>query len=67
MKKGLWGIVNETEAAPNAETHTEQYAKFVARRDRASAVIVLEEARRSFSERRGPTNSSFDASCILYD
>ena len=41
MKEGLWGIVNETEAAPNAETQADLYAKFIARRDRALAVIVL--------------------------
>ena len=41
MKEGLWGIVNETEEAPNAETQADQYAKFIARRDRALAVIVL--------------------------
>ena len=41
MKEGLWGIVNETEAAPNAETQADQYTKFIARRDRALAVIVL--------------------------
>ena len=33
MKEGLWGIVNETEAAPNAETQADLYAKFIARRD----------------------------------
>ena len=33
MKEGLWSIVNETESAPNAETHAALYAKFIERRD----------------------------------
>ena len=40
MKDGLWGIVNETETAPN-QTHGEKYAKIMSRRDRALATIVL--------------------------
>ena len=40
MKDGLWGIVDETEAAPDT-TEAERHAKFVARRDHALAVIVL--------------------------
>ena len=40
MKDGLWGIVNETETAPS-QTHGEKYAKFMSRRDRALATIVL--------------------------
>ena len=39
IKEGLWGIVNGTEAAP-AEG-AEAQAKFVARRDKALATIVL--------------------------
>ena len=37
MKDGLWGIVNESERAPEEN----QADKFVARRDRALAIIVL--------------------------
>ena len=40
MKDGLWGIVNGTETPPNA-SQAERYAKFVTRRDRALATIVL--------------------------
>ena len=39
MKDGLWGIVNRSEAAP--EEGTDMYSKFVTRRDRALATIVL--------------------------
>ena len=41
MKDGLWGIVNGTESAPNREADAERHAKFVSRRDRALALIVL--------------------------
>ena len=40
MKDGLWNIVNGTEVAP-AATDTNSYNKFMARRDRALATIVL--------------------------
>ena len=39
MKEGLWNIVEGTEAAPGQEN--DRYAKFLARRDRALAIIVL--------------------------
>lgn len=39
MKEGLWNIVEGTEAAPGREN--DRYAKFLARRDRALAIIVL--------------------------
>ena len=40
MKDNLWSIVSGTDVAP-AETEVEKYAKFVVRRDRALATIVL--------------------------
>ena len=40
MKDGLWGIVSGTEATP-AETDADKYRKFVTRRDKALAIIVL--------------------------
>ena len=40
MKDGLWGIVNGTETPPDA-SQADNYAKFVIRRDRALAIIVL--------------------------
>ena len=40
MKDGLWGIVNESER-PLKENQADKYAKFVARRDRMLAIIVL--------------------------
>ena len=40
MKEGLWSIVNGTEAAPGEE-EAERHTRFVARRDRALAMIVL--------------------------
>ena len=40
MKDSLWGIVNGTEIPPG-EDDAEKYAKFVARRHRALALIVL--------------------------
>jgi len=40
MRDGLWDIVCEKEAAP-AETEGEKYSKFLKRRDRALAIIVL--------------------------
>ena len=40
MKDSLWGIVNGTETPPE-EDDAEKYAKFVARRDCALALIVL--------------------------
>ena len=39
MNHGLWGIVSKTEAEP--EAGTERHTKFVTRRDRALAIIVL--------------------------
>ena len=38
MKDGLWGIVNATETPE--EDDVDKYIKFVARRDRALALIV---------------------------
>ena len=40
MKEGLWGIVTGTEEPPSEE-EAEKYAKFVAKRDRTLALIVL--------------------------
>ena len=39
-KDGLWNIVNGTETAPG-QSQAERYAKFMSRRDRALATIVL--------------------------
>ena len=39
MRDGLWGIVSRAETPP--ETGSERHAKFITRRDRALAVIVL--------------------------
>ena len=39
MKEGLWNIVDGTEAAPGLEN--DRYTKFLARRIRALAIIVL--------------------------
>ena len=41
VKEGLWGIVAGTEEPPNPETQGAQYAKYVSRRDKALATIVL--------------------------
>ena len=40
MKDGLWNLVNGTERPP-LSSEAEQHAKFMARRDRALAIIVL--------------------------
>jgi hypothetical protein len=40
VKDGLWSIVSGSETAP-ASTEAEKYAKFVSRRDKALAIIVL--------------------------
>ncbi len=40
IKDGLWNIVNGTEGAPG-QAQAEKYAKFMSRRDRALATIVL--------------------------
>ena len=40
MKEGLWGIVNRTETPPD-DSQAYKYAKFMARRDRALAIIAL--------------------------
>lgn len=40
IKDGLWGIVNETEAEPGT-TPVEAHRRFLTRRDRALAIIVL--------------------------
>ena len=40
VKDGLWSIVSGTETAP-AATEAEKFAKFVSRRDKALAIIVL--------------------------
>ena len=41
MQDGLWGIVNETEIAPGEGGDADQRAKFLCKRDRALATIVL--------------------------
>ena len=41
MKEDLWGIVNETEDTPAIDASAARVAKYCARRDRASAIIVL--------------------------
>ena len=41
MREGLWGIVAGTEEPPDQEADAEKYAKFVSRRDKALATIVL--------------------------
>ena len=40
MKEGLWGIVSGTEVAP-AQSEADKFTKFVTRRDKALAIIVL--------------------------
>ena len=41
MKEGLWGIVNETEAAPDDTAEEAVVTKYRGREDRALATIVL--------------------------
>ena len=41
IREGLWGIVAGTEEPPNRETDADKYAKFMSRRDKALATIVL--------------------------
>ena len=41
IREGLWGIVAGTERPPNEATEADQYAKYMSRRDRALATIVL--------------------------
>jgi len=41
IREGLWGIVAGTEERPDVTTDADKHAKFVARRDRALATIVL--------------------------
>jgi transposase InsO family protein len=41
MKDGLWGIVTGTERCPDQAADGDAYIKFVARRDRALAIVVL--------------------------
>ena len=41
VREGLWGIVAGTETIPAAEDEAGSRAKFIARRDRALATIVL--------------------------
>ena len=41
VRDGLWGIVEGTETAPPAEGTADRRSKFIARRDRALATIVL--------------------------
>ena len=38
---GLWGIVNETEQAPEPDAPADRHVKFASRRNRALATIVL--------------------------
>ena len=41
MREGLWGIVAGTEEPPDPATDAAKYAKYILRRDRALATIVL--------------------------
>ena len=41
IREGLWGIVAGTEEPPDRETAADKYAKFMSRRDKALAIIVL--------------------------
>ena len=43
IKNGLdlWGLVSGTETAPSEDNAAERYSKFVMKRDRALAIIVL--------------------------
>ena len=41
IREGLWGIVAGTEGAPDPGTDAGDYAKYVSRRDKALATIVL--------------------------
>ena len=41
VREGLWGIVSGTEECPDRETDADKYTKYVGRRDRALATIVL--------------------------
>ena len=41
IREGLWGIVSGTEAPPDQTTEAEKYKKYMGRRDKALATIVL--------------------------
>ncbi len=41
VREGLWDIVSGTEAPPNQETKADKYKKYLVRRDKALATIVL--------------------------
>ena len=41
IREDLWGIVAGTEEPPDRETDADKYAKFMSRRDKALAIIVL--------------------------
>ena len=41
IREGLWGIVDGSEGRPDPEEDADKYAKYMARRDRALATIVL--------------------------
>ena len=41
IRDGLWGIVNETEQAPEPDAPADRHLKFASRRNRALATIVL--------------------------
>ena len=41
VREGLWGIVSGTEPCPDQDTEAERYTKYMARKDRALATIVL--------------------------
>ena len=41
VREGLWGIVSGTEECPDPTTEAEKHTKYLARRDRALATIVL--------------------------
>ena len=41
VKEGLWGFISGTEDCPDQETEAEKHKKYLARKDRALATIVL--------------------------
>ena len=72
MKEGLWAIVDGTELPPSSESEADKYRKFVGRRDRALAIIVLSiepsllyligDPEDSSRKRHGLINLNFDES-----
>ena len=41
VKEGLWGFISGTEDCPDQETEAEKHKRYLARKDRALATIVL--------------------------